>query len=100
MNPETVLVQLLGQALSSPTFWDFITLSGCHNAYDVAQDALEAAEAGHISREQALQICQILLGNSSPPAAPPRRQPVRPTQPAIANHDLAALVGQFEKMLR
>ena len=34
---------------------------GCHNAADVAQDALEAYEHGHLSREQALQIVQICL---------------------------------------
>jgi tagatose-1,6-bisphosphate aldolase len=34
---------------------------GCHTASDVAQDALDAYDAGHLTREQALQIVEICL---------------------------------------
>jgi hypothetical protein len=39
---------------------------GCHNAVDVAQDALDAYDHGHLTREQALQIVTICLQKQNP----------------------------------
>lgn len=48
-NPETAqaLLQFFG--------------GGCHNHVDVAQDALDAYDHGHLTRDQAMRIVQICL---------------------------------------
>jgi hypothetical protein len=35
--------------------------AGCHNAVDVAQDALDAYDHGHLTRDQAMRIVEICL---------------------------------------
>lgn len=54
-NPEAI------QGLMTSIFG-----SSCHNAVDVAQDALDAYDHGHLSREQALQIVTICLQKQNP----------------------------------
>lgn len=40
--------------------------SGCHDNIDVAQDALDAYQTGHLSKDQALRIIQICLEEQNP----------------------------------
>lgn len=39
---------------------------GCHDNVDVAQDALDAYQAGHLSKDQCLRIVQICLEKKHP----------------------------------
>lgn len=54
-NPQAL--EEFGKALFS---------AGCHNAVDVAQDALDAYDHGHLTREQALEIVTICLKKQNP----------------------------------
>lgn len=39
---------------------------GCHNAVDVAQDALDAYDHGYLTRQQAIDIVTICLKEQNP----------------------------------
>lgn len=79
MNNETLLTQAfygffnaLAQAaateLSKPETLTELgkIFSGCHDNVDVAQDALDAYQAGHLSKDQTLRIIQICLEERNP----------------------------------
>lgn len=77
MNLEALLVsagsQFLAQAMANPeALMGFLNAAGCHTAPDVAQDALDAYKAGHLTRDQALRIIAVALEQ---PTAKPRTTP-------------------------
>lgn len=94
---ESLLASLAAQTLSNPQFWTeafkFIEANCHHTAADVGQDILDAYEGGHISREKAQALLNILL---SPDRPAPRRRSQLPQQ-AIAptTIDLETVIRQF-----
>lgn len=94
--------QFLGQLMTNPEsltqLGQMLGGIGCHTAVDVAQDALDAYEAGHLTAEQAQRIIAIALESKT-------RRPVRPVAdlgqpPAIAPSDLAAFTQMLKQSLK
>lgn len=71
MNIDSILQSFFGalvQELQKPETLTELSkfFSGCHDNIDVAQDALDAYQAGHLSKDQALRIIQICLEERNP----------------------------------
>lgn len=67
---QTALQEGLNYMVNNPQaleeFCKSFFAAGCHNAVDVAQDALDAYDHGHLTREQALEIVTICLKKQNP----------------------------------
>ncbi len=60
------LTHLMENPQALDEFGKFLFASHHHNAVDVAQDALDAYDVGHLTREQALEIVTICLKKQNP----------------------------------
>lgn len=96
MNLEQTLLNLAFNLATSPDVWERLFASGCHNAFDVCQDALEAAEHGHITKDQALKVINVLLGGDRPGVEPMPR-PARPPAPLYGG-DLSSLIAHINAL--